>query len=446
MRIPLLPTTSLCVVLLCATLCQQATAQSARQLRYRGQLESIDQRGNRQPVDEFSLLVIVEGEAGTARSGYFAVTDDSGDRLPWHQRFGQIVQPATDELPTGHELQFGYRHAQRLRSVSVGPLFIPHEGPLADGMQWTIDGKQHAVDGTKKVAGHECWQVEIPDRLGRWQKLAIDKQTDTVLAIQRRLFMGQGDRFELALELESQKSLNAEELDAVRKPLKTLLALKKNVDRKDDEAASQTAMLDQLAGQAAGTPVADFAALVQRETKADEQRTRSVAELADRYVGSPLPDFELQQLGGGAYDRGAWSGKTVVLHFWEYKDEPLEQPYGQVGYLDFLSNRLDSDDVVVLGIAVDPRLTIRQTHSAAVRSVKKLKRFMNLGYDIALDEGAAIKALGDPRRFESELPLWVVLDGDGKVVHYKVGLYSIDPNRGLEELDALVRELQSDGK
>ncbi|MEW4530772.1 MAG: TlpA family protein disulfide reductase [Maioricimonas sp. JB045] len=443
-HVPPLPLRCLCLALLCLTLTQPATAQSGRELRYRGKLESVDQRGNRQPVDEFSLLVIIDGEPGTARTAYFAITEDTGDRLPWHERLGQQRQQATDELPAGNDIQFGYRHNDRLRNVTLVPLFVPHEGPLTEGMRWMVDGKDHTVEGTTRVAGNECWQIEVPDRLGRWQKLAVSKDSDTVLAARRRLFMGQGDRFELSVELESQKDLDAAALEAVRKPLTTLLALKKTTDDSDTEESPQADPLEQLTAQAAGTSLADFATLVQRELKANEQRARSVAELADRYVGAPLPEFELQQLDGGAYDRAAWSDKTIVLHFWEYRDEPLEQPYGQVGYLDFLANRVDTDNVVVLGVAVDPRLTIRQTHPAAVRSVRKLKRFMNLGYEVTLDEGAAIKALGDPRRFESALPLWVVIAPDGKVVHYKVGLYSIDPNRGLEELEALVRDLQAD--
>lgn len=271
-HVPPLPLRCLCLALLCLTLTQPATAQSGRELRYRGKLESVDQRGNHQPVDEFSLLVIIDGEPGTARTGYFAVTEDTGDRLPWHERLGQQRQQATSELSTGDSIQFGYRHNDRLRNVTLVPLFVPHEGPLTEGMRWMVDGKDHTVEGTTRVAGNECWQIEVPDRLGRWQKLAVDKETDIVLAARRRLFMGQGDRFELSVELESQKDLDAAALDAVRKPLTTLLALKKTTDDSDTEESPQADPLKQLTAQAAGTSLADFATLVQRELKANEQR------------------------------------------------------------------------------------------------------------------------------------------------------------------------------
>lgn len=44
----------------------------------------------------------------------------------------------------------------------------------------------------------------------------------------------------------------------------------------------------------------------------------------------------------------------VVLHFWTYRDAPLEEPYGQVGYLDFLY-RKRSDAATVIGVHVDEK-------------------------------------------------------------------------------------------
>jgi hypothetical protein len=40
----------------------------------------------------------------------------------------------------------------------------------------------------------------------------------------------------------------------------------------------------------------------------------------------------------------------------------------------------------------------------------------------------------------AELPLWVVIGHDGKIVHYKVGYYAIKPDEGLRELDTAVVE------
>ncbi len=160
-------------------------------------------------------------------------------------------------------------------------------------------------------------------------------------------------------------------------------------------------------------------------------------------VGSKAPDFELTGLDGELIPAAALQGKTLVLHFWEYRDEPLEEPYGQIGYLDFLLNRHSTDKLAVYGVAVDRRLRDPATASAAARSVRRLKSFMNLGYDIAADrDGKLLKAFGDPTQFDATLPLWVIIGPDGKVVHYRTGYYEIDRERGLAEIDAIVTGLE----
>ncbi len=50
------------------------------------------------------------------------------------------------------------------------------------------------------------------------------------------------------------------------------------------------------------------------------------------------------------------------------------------------------------------------------------------------------RVLAVPARHVVALPLWVVIGKDGKVVHYRTGLYQVDVNRGLKELDAVVAE------
>ena len=45
---------------------------------------------------------------------------------------------------------------------------------------------------------------------------------------------------------------------------------------------------------------------------------------------------------------------------------------------------------------------------------------------------------GDPRKLGAKLPLWVVIDPDGKIAHYHVGFYAIKPDEGLRPLDEAV--------
>jgi hypothetical protein len=129
---------------------------------------------------------------------------------------------------------------------------------------------------------------------------------------------------------------------------------------------------------------------------------------------------------------------VTVLHFWEYRDEPLEEPYGQVGYLDFLYHQRGRAGVNVYGVAVDGRLADEATIPAARRSARKLKEFMNLSYPVLLDRGDLLKQLGDPRVLGASLPLFVVIAPDGTVSHFHVGMYEVTREQGLKELDEAV--------
>jgi hypothetical protein len=94
----------------------------------------------------------------------------------------------------------------------------------------------------------------------------------------------------------------------------------------------------------------------------------------------------------------------------------------------------------VIGVAVDSRLTDPAQKTAAVRSIRKLQQFMNLSYELLLDDGSALADLGDPRKLNAKLPLWVVVGADGAISHYKTGLYDMQPDEGLKQLDEAVLE------
>src|SRR6202042_2516858 len=89
--------------------------------------------------------------------------------------------------------------------------------------------------------------------------------------------------------------------------------------------------------------------------------------------------------------------KVVVLHFWQYRGEPLTEPYGQVGYLDFLNSNCKRRklDVRVIGVNVDERFANPQQTGAATRSMKSLLEFMKLSYDMATDDGSILGDFGD---------------------------------------------------
>ena len=129
-----------------------------------------------------------------------------------------------------------------------------------------------------------------------------------------------------------------------------------------------------------------------------------------------------------------------MLHFWDYRDAPLEEPYGQVAYLDFLARQHAAGDVKVYGVVADERVTQPDTKRTGIQSAKKLHSFMNLSYPLLVDAGAAIKEFGDPRVTGAKLPLFVVIDRQGNIVHYHAGHYEVSRDRGLEELGTVIKQ------
>jgi hypothetical protein len=140
-------------------------------------------------------------------------------------------------------------------------------------------------------------------------------------------------------------------------------------------------------------------------------------------------DFSDQQLDDG----------VVVLHFWGYQDKPLREPYGQVGYLDFLYRKYSSKGLKVFGVVADAKLEDETLRQRTLQSARKFVSFMNVSYPVLVDNEFYLrKVLGDPRAAGARLPLFLVLDKEGKVVHYHVGFYEVDRDRGLEKLDKAV--------
>jgi len=152
------------------------------------------------------------------------------------------------------------------------------------------------------------------------------------------------------------------------------------------------------------------------------------------------PEWNLTLSDGSKFSSDDAKDKVVVLHFWQYRGEPLNEPYGQIGYLDFLNNKRKKLGVRVIGINVDERFANPDQKNTAIRSMKKLLEFMNVGYEMATDDETTLSEFGDPRATGAPLPLWIVIGHDGKVVHHHTGFYDIKPDEGLKQLDEAVIE------
>jgi hypothetical protein len=433
--------TSAVTLFCCLTVVAQQPSSVVR--TYSGVLSDIDGE-NQTPVLEFNITCLATEDSSGAQLD-FMVVQDAATALPWHGRFGrQLHQPTGEVSGRAVEIQFAYEDQNVVRELMPLILLRPD---LDQGFEWTDGAAVYTVTDTATVGDRECWVIEGHNRIGYYRTLQLDQESGALVAAHESVFLGQGDEFSLELRLNSEQELDQDEITRNQAVAEQLLTLQSAIGESQsafpdvDEAPDWPATIEQLRELAAETQYANLVAGMSREYEQASRRAADVSELADAIVGQSAPDFSLELLGNGQSVASDRENRVVVLHFWNYRDDPLEEPYGQVGYLDFLSNRLRNDAVTILGVAVNQELAVPETRPAAIRSIRGLQQFMNLGYLIGLDNGEILETFGDPRTAGVELPLWIVIGPDGKVVHYHAGLYDIDVNRGLEDLETEIRDV-----
>jgi peroxiredoxin len=395
------------------------------------------------PEKQFTLYCLVDRKTATAD---YVIEEQGPGRWSWPERYGRVglvgaAKPGIRVL---------YDHDGSLYPQVLQRPVFEYPEKLRPGTSWMVDRTKYTVAGSQSKKSRQCWRVELTNRFGRSGSVWVEKSTGLVVAASRRIVMGQGDEFVLDTELVSQKPVDAKRLASLNKPWTTLLGIQKDLKRKPNSTRSELsaaqlggvrAKIARLTGEARSTPFASLVAVISKDISGQSKRAASVGELAKQKIGKPAPRFKLTTIDRKTIDSKSLAGKIVVLHFWSYKGDQLVEPYGQVGYLDFLYGKRRRLGVEVIGVAVNPSFENPRTKRAALRSVKKLREFMNLGYPVATDSGKVIELFGDPRQLDAKLPLWVVIGADGKVAGYDVGFYRIKVDEGLKQLDELVIEL-----
>lgn len=394
----------------------------------------------------FTVTYLVADADASGLELYWTLQEQGRGGWAWPDRFGQLRldsdrAPTPDVLPTLLYV--------RESGKSTIPLHAPvsHRRELAVGAKWEDGSLEFEVTAEKPVAERNAWVAEGRHRYGRNRTLSIDKGNSLILALSETVFIGQGEQHQLEFQLADAKTLRADELAMAVAGFRSLVKLRDELGRTprdsapwtDRQLAALRAKLPEAARQVKTGPLLEVAKAAELDTREQNGRAGAVAAMKKKLIGMPLPEVKLEQLSGKPFDRDAWKGQVTVLHFWEYKDMPLEEPYGQSAYLDFLARQHES--IKVYGISVDPALRGAETRARSVTSAKKFVAFMNLSYPVLLDRSGAIEELGDPRQTGAELPLVIVLDRSGKVAHYHVGHYEVDRLKGLQELDEVVRKL-----
>jgi peroxiredoxin len=420
-----------------------ALAADPAPLVFQGTLAPGDEKGAAAKTFDLTLWLKPAGETTQV---FWLVEERGRGAWPWVFRFGQVHADKQWRAEAGGPALWYERDAGG-SAVSVPlPLFAA-ERQIVEGSEWTDGDRRIKVERAEKRGERELWQVSIRDRVGRRRNLAVAKDSPLVVALEEHLTVGQGEPHVLKL-----KWISGEPATAAQPPpaLEALLALREKlalgaasgrVDWKPAQLSLLKEQLPLLAKSAAGTPLERLVTSAQRDLGFQKQRASDLAGLSAKVLNRPAPAFTAENLSGESLDSKELAGKVTVLHFWEYRDEPLKEPYGQVGYLEFLYQRRQADGVRVYGVAVDGRLADEATAPAARRSARKLREFMNLSYPLLLDRGKLLESFGDPRPLGATLPLFVVIGRDGKIAHHHVGHYDVVRDRGLVELDAAVGKL-----
>lgn len=417
--------------------------EPATQLTYEG----IFLADKGEPIDtqkKFTVTwLVVESGAGGS-TVYWSLAEDGRGAWSWLDRFGKMkLDPkGVGESQAAPALLYE-RDDEGYSVVPIIPPLVARE--LASDSRWREGRLTGEVTGTSQVKGTPAWTVEVGGLAGRRRLLKVAKDDQRILTGVERVFIGQGEQYELQYDLKSSERLSAARLQAAIATFDGLLKLRDGLEFKprsierslsDEQLALLTRELPALAERADGA-LGDVTKRAVKETRERGGRSNALAALRTAAIGKSPGEFTLPAVRGESLTDKQLRDRVSVLHFWSYKDTPLEEPYGQIGYLDFL--RRNNKDVQVFGIAVNNRVSDPSTRRSAVNSARKLISFMNLSYPIMLDEGSLIKKIGDPRLTGAKLPLFVVVGPDGKVIHYHVGYYEVDRARGLKELEEVVR-------
>jgi peroxiredoxin len=423
---------------------------AAIELRYTGALGKAGRNADDTAVKRFNLYCVAIREHDGGRRIAFHLNERGGGGWAWPERFGAVSVDRQLKPVAAGGIRLLYEYEGNPVVIPLPLPVVAYAATLKDGAKW-VEGKETwEVLRTQKVQDRKCWQVQVSTAFGRKRILAIDTESPLAVALEERVFVGQGDEHSLTMHLDSMKLLDADQLSHDTLPLPALLKLQSNLQRLENESRQELTdaqlkivgdALPQLQKDAADTPFSALVSAINKDLQTQLQRTDEVSKLAEKFVGKPSPKLSLRLTDQSEVASDSLKGKITILHFWEYQGEPLVEPYGQVGYLQFLHSRRQKLGVQVYGVAVDSRIADERAAPAALKSIQKLKSFMNLEYPVAVDDEKLLAKFGDPRKHGARLPLWVVIGPDGKIAHYHSGFYKINPDEGLRELDDVLVKL-----
>ena len=424
----------------------QPKLEAGTRLYYQGSVSLKADEAGTKSRKSFDLTLWVSRSMKRGVELYWVLDERGHGGWPWSERFGRLM--------LDRHLNGGMRGPsllyERNDGRSVIPILLPiwsNQKKLKADARWEEDKTEYSVERAAKEADREVWQVAVRNGYGLKRMLGVDQHGPLITSLIEKVTMDKGNEYQLKMELVSAEKIPPDKFAPLSQAFVALLNMRNKISQpldsqevvwKPTQLALLRSELPKIEELASKTVLEELVASAKRDVELQAGRSDALGDLARQHTGKPLPEFTLAEIDGGSVTSKDLAGKVTVLHFWEYRAEPLKEPYGQVGYLDFLYQRRKDSGVQVYGVAVDGRLTDEMGKATAVRSVKKLKDFMNLSYPVLLDDGNVLKKFGDPRLVGAALPLFVVIGPDGKILEYHVGHYEVRQDQGLTQLDQTV--------
>ncbi len=422
----------------------QARLTTAAELwTYQGKItpDNSDDEGVRK---EFRLHVL--WQEGQPPGVWWVLEDEDPRAVAWSQRFGySALVPPPSAGSSGPRLNLPWQGAAYTLPVLVaGP--TPGER-WKTGLRWESDGLGHEVVEEVRVGEQPAFIVQVRSPIG-WKRQVVQAGTaQRILELSERFFIGQGSRHLLTVRLLERRAIDPamgerwqmawREFDGLRQ------AIEENPNASNGERTSWRARLVQL-HETAPEPWQRLAHSALQQIDQQQTRQAGLEHVRRQALTKSLPQLQAEAVTGTVPSQEQLARRVVVLHFWDYRDQPLHEPYGQVGYLDFLYRKYSDQGLVILGVVTNQQSESPTGKRTAALGARKFAQFMNLAYPVVQDGGALLRHVGDPRLHDGELPLFVVADRSGRIIHYRVGFYPADTQRGLVELENVIRQaLQS---
>jgi len=423
---------------------------------YRFQGSLTPRRGeNLEAIKTFQLTIVPRAGAPRATT-HWLLQEKLNGQFDWPDHLGIFEQNAegqSADSPGPAML------VERPDGKFIVPLVFPQLGPdcpLRDQGSWQEGKLEYQVVGREQQGERQLWRVEARSGLGLRRRMLVDPDDRIVRQCQETVFIGQGEEFDLVYQFQrSEPILDAETGEKLERGFSALLDLRDRLQRPGRAVdlpwttAQLTVIREQKSTLAPWREDRVLGLIVQsieQESRRERDRAGALASMREKAIGKEQSLFGLKDAQAKPVALDQLSGQVVVLHFWEYKDAPLVEPYGQVGYVDFLFRKPRDRKLHLFGVVVDSRWADESTRRQVIASAQKLTNFMNLSYPLLFDDGKVLQQFGDPRPAGGKLPLFVVIGRDGKIAEYHAGPYEVSRDQGIEELERIVTKAMAPGE